>query len=93
MFCNTCILFFELFMCKVLGLGFFYYKILIFKKIFFGLGPKLEIDQAFQPSTPPCPPNMARRWLGWNGNVKLALALSQIMPNGCWPNIWKRCMA
>jgi hypothetical protein len=26
MFCNTCILFFELFMCKVLGLGFFIIK-------------------------------------------------------------------
>jgi hypothetical protein len=24
---------------------------------------------------------------------KLALTLSHIVPNGCWPNIWKKCMA
>jgi hypothetical protein len=32
-------------MCKVLGVRFFNYKVMIFK-IFFGLGPELEIDQA-----------------------------------------------
>jgi len=37
MFYNTCFLFFELFMCKVLGLGFFYYKIMILKKNSLGL--------------------------------------------------------
>jgi len=60
MFCNTYILFFELFICKVLGLRFFYYKIMTYFFIFFGLGSELEIDQASWPSTPPCPPN-----LGW----------------------------
>jgi len=47
MFYNTYIFFFELFMCKVLGLRFFYYKLMIFLLIFFGLGPKLETDQSF----------------------------------------------
>jgi hypothetical protein len=45
MFSNTCILFFELFMCKVLGLGFFNYKMLILKRKNLGLGPEFEIDQ------------------------------------------------
>jgi len=31
--------FFELFMCKVLGLGFFNYKIMTYFFICFGLGP------------------------------------------------------
>jgi hypothetical protein len=44
MFYNTYILFFELFMCKVLGIGFFYYKIMTYFFIFLGL--ELEIDQA-----------------------------------------------
>jgi hypothetical protein len=39
-------------MCKVLGLGFFYYKIMIYFLIFFGLGLELETDQAFQPPAP-----------------------------------------
>jgi len=47
MFCNTYILFFELFMCKVLRLGFFYYKVKIIFLIFINLGLKLEINQAF----------------------------------------------
>jgi len=47
MFYNTYIFFFVLFMCKVLGLRFFYYKSMIFLLIFFGLGPKLETDQSF----------------------------------------------
>jgi hypothetical protein len=42
MFFNTYNLFFEFFMCKVLGLGFFYYKIITYFFIFFGLGSKLE---------------------------------------------------
>ncbi len=49
-------------MCKVLGLGFFYYKIMI---IFLGLGLKLETDQDSQPPTPFCPPNMARKDKKW----------------------------
>jgi hypothetical protein len=36
---------FELFICKVLRLGFFYYKIMTYFFIFFGLGLELEIDQ------------------------------------------------
>ncbi len=61
MFCNTCILFFELFMSKVLRLGFFYYKVRVYFFIFFNLGPELEIDQASQPPASPCPPNMAQK--------------------------------
>jgi hypothetical protein len=34
-------------MCKVVVLGFFYYKLMIYFFIFFGLGPKLETDYAF----------------------------------------------
>ncbi len=33
---------FELFMCEVLRLGFFNYKVMIYFLIFFGLGSKLE---------------------------------------------------
>jgi hypothetical protein len=58
MFFNTWIYFFELFICKVLELG-FSYKVMIYLYIFFGLGPELEIDQASQPSALPCPPNLA----------------------------------
>jgi hypothetical protein len=47
MFYNTYILFFELFMFKVLGLGFFYDKIVTYYFIFFGLGLDLETNQAF----------------------------------------------
>ncbi len=45
MFCNTCILFFEL--------------------SFFGLGPKHESDQAPQPLTLLCPPNLAQMDKEW----------------------------
>jgi hypothetical protein len=38
---------FELFMCEVLRLGFFYYKVMIYFFIFFGLGLELETDHAF----------------------------------------------
>jgi hypothetical protein len=74
-------------MCKVLRLGCFIYKVMILK-IFFGLGPELEIDQVFQPPTTPSPPNLARkdkdgRKLGRNGSVELALTLLHIVPNGC----------
>ncbi len=41
--------FFELFMCKVLKLGFFSYKVMIIFLIFFGLGLELETNEAFQP--------------------------------------------
>ncbi len=65
MFCNT-YNFFQLFMCKVLGLWFFYYKARTYSFIFFGLGLELETNQAFQPLTPPCPPNMPwkdKKWM------------------------------
>jgi hypothetical protein len=45
MFCNTCILFFEL--------------------SFLGLGPELEIEQASQPLTLLCAPNLARKDKEW----------------------------
>ncbi len=64
MFCNPCI-FFELFMCKVLGLGFFNYKVMTYFFIFFGLGVKLETDQAFQPPTLHCPLNLIRKDKKW----------------------------
>jgi hypothetical protein len=35
---------FELFMCKVLGLRFFNYKVMIYFMIFFGFGLKLETN-------------------------------------------------
>ncbi len=44
MFFNTYILFFELFMCKVLGLGVLHEKVMIYSFMFLGLGPELEID-------------------------------------------------
>ncbi len=65
MFCNTCILFFEFFMCKVLELGSSYYKTRTYFFIFFGLGSDLETDQAFQPLTPPCLTNMAWKDKEW----------------------------
>ncbi len=52
-------------MCKVLGLGFLNYKVVIYFSIFFGLGLELETDQVFQPSAPPCPPNLARKDKEW----------------------------
>jgi hypothetical protein len=52
MFCNTYILFFEFFMCKVLRLGFFYYNI-IFIFFNFGLGPELETDLGLSPTGTP----------------------------------------
>jgi hypothetical protein len=98
MFCNTYILFFELFMCKVLGLKFFNYKLMIYFLIFFGLGSKLETDLVSQPPTPLVHLIWLKRInngqrLGRNGSVNLSLALSHIVPNGCWPNICRRCMA
>jgi hypothetical protein len=84
--------FLEFFMFKVLGLGFFYYKVITYFYIFFGLGLDLEINQGFQPPATPFHlvwfrrTNNGRR-LGQNGNVKLALTLSHIVPNGCRPNI------
>jgi hypothetical protein len=45
MFCNTCILFFDL--------------------SFFGLSPEVESDQATQPLTLLCPPNLARKDKEW----------------------------
>ncbi len=60
----------EHFMCKVLGLGFFNYEVMIYFLIFFFLGPELETDQIFQPPAPPCPPNLAQKDKGW---VKMEL--------------------
>ncbi len=84
-------------MCKVLGLGFFYYKIMSYFFIFFGLGLGPETDQGYQPIAPLCPLSSLENTkngqrLGRNGSVELAFALSRIMPNVCWPNIWRRCM-
>jgi hypothetical protein len=56
---------FEHFMCKVLGLGFFNYKVIIYFLIFFYLGPELQTDQVSQPPTAPCPPNLARKDKEW----------------------------
>jgi hypothetical protein len=39
--------------------------ILFFKLSFFSLGLELEIDQASQPSAPPCPLNLARKDKEW----------------------------
>jgi len=52
-------------MCKVLGIGFFNYKIMTYFFIFLGLGLEFETDQASQPLTPFCPPNMARKDKEW----------------------------
>jgi hypothetical protein len=38
---------------------------MIYFLIFFGLGPKLETDQVFQPLAPPCPPNLVRKDKEW----------------------------
>jgi hypothetical protein len=46
-------------MCKVLGLGFFNYKVMISFLIFFYLGPELETNQVSQPLAPPYPPYLA----------------------------------
>ncbi len=51
-------------MCKVLRLGCFIYKVMIFL-IFFGLSLDFEIDQVSQPSTPLYPPNLARKDKEW----------------------------
>jgi hypothetical protein len=52
-------------MCKVLGLGFFNYKVMIYFLIFFNLGLEFETDQISQPSAPLCPPNLARKDKEW----------------------------
>jgi hypothetical protein len=52
-------------MCKVLGLGFFNYKVMIYFLIFFYLGLELETDQISQPLAPPCPPNLAQKDKEW----------------------------
>ncbi len=48
-------------MCKVLPLGFVYYKVMINFFIFVSLGSELETKHAFQPLAPPCPLNLARK--------------------------------
>ncbi len=65
MFCNICIIFFKLFMCKVLGLRFFNYRVLIYFLIFFGLGLELGFNQASQPPAPLSPPNLAQNDKEW----------------------------
>jgi hypothetical protein len=52
-------------MCKVLGLGFFNYKVMIYFLIFFYLGLAFETDQVSQTPAPPCPPNLARKDKEW----------------------------
>jgi hypothetical protein len=98
MFYNTCILFLKFFMCKVLGLRFFLLQSNEFFLIFFCLGPKLEIDQASQPLTSLVHLIWFKKtkngWkLGRKKTVKLGFALLHVVPNSCWPNIWRRCMA
>jgi hypothetical protein len=56
---------FEHFMCKVLRLGFFSYKVMIYFLIFFYWSLELEADQVFQPPTPLCPLNLARKDKEW----------------------------
>ncbi len=63
--CFAILAFFYYFICKALGLGFFYYKVMIFFFIFFGLSPKFETNQASQPPAPPCPPNLAWKDKEW----------------------------
>jgi hypothetical protein len=46
-------------MHKVLKLGFFYYRVMVYFFIFLGLGLELEINQTYLPPTLPYPPNMA----------------------------------
>jgi hypothetical protein len=38
---------------------------MIYFLIFFGLSPELEINQAFQPPAPPCPPNLIWKDKEW----------------------------
>ncbi len=52
-------------MCKVLGLGFFNYKVMIYFLIFLKFRSRLETDQVSQPPAPPCPPNLARKDKEW----------------------------
>jgi hypothetical protein len=52
-------------MCRVLGLGFFNYKIIIYFLIYFYLGPEFETNQVSKPLTPPCPPNLVRKDKEW----------------------------
>ncbi len=65
MFCNTCILVFELFMCKVLRLRFFSYKVMIYFFIFSGLSLELQTNHVFQSSAPPCPLNLVQMDKEW----------------------------
>jgi hypothetical protein len=54
---------------------------MIFKKICFSLGSKLETNRAFQPLTPPCPPHMAwkdKEWMKvgskWKCKINICIA-------------------
>jgi hypothetical protein len=64
MFCNTYILFFELFMCKVLGLEFYYYKVMIFFYISW-FRSRTWNQPNLSTIIPPCPPNMAQKDKEW----------------------------
>ncbi len=58
--------FFLNFLCvRFQGKDFFYYKIMTFLKIFFGLGSEHENNQASQPSAFTCPPNKAQKDKEW----------------------------
>jgi hypothetical protein len=48
-----------------LGLGFCFYKVMIYFFIFFGLGSKLETNQASQSPAPPCRLDLARTNKKW----------------------------
>ncbi len=99
MFCNTYILFFEIFMWKVLRLRFSYYKVRTFFFYIFWFRSKTWNWLGFSAIGTPFVHliwfgRTKNGWrLGRNGNVNLALALSHIVSNGCWLNIWRKCMA
>jgi len=65
MFCNTYILFFELFMCEVLGLIFYYYKAMTYFVLKFGLGLKTWNRPRFSIVDTPFPLNMVWKDKKW----------------------------
>jgi hypothetical protein len=73
-------------MCKVLGLGFLLQtNDLLFD--FFGLGSKLETNQASQPPAPPCPPNLAwedKKWTKVGLKWKCKVGICIVAYNAKW---------
>jgi hypothetical protein len=64
MFCDTCILFCDLFMSNFFGLGFFFIIKYRFFFVGIGLGPKLKMDHALSQ----CHPFVHLIWLGRTKN-------------------------